>query len=107
MDLYLGVDAGGTHTRARLVSDSGDVLATGKAGAANTPAGLPHALRAIEKACSQATVAAGLTDAEISSISAGIGVAGLNRRGFLDGLKAHDFPFKTTAFASDAAISNL
>ena len=107
MEIYLGIDAGGTHTRARLVSVAGDVLGTGDAGPANTPSGLPQALLAIEEAYSQAITAAGLTEAEISSIHAGMGIAGLNRRGFLEGLKAHDFPFKTTAFASDAAIANL
>ena len=107
MELYLGVDAGGTHTRARVVSDAGEVLGSGEAGAANTPAGLPQALRAIEDACARAVRAAGLAKAEVASIRAGIGVAGLNRHGFLDGLKAHDFPFRATAFASDAAIANL
>jgi glucosamine kinase len=105
MPLYLGVDAGGTHTRARLVSDSGEVLGAGENGPANTPAGLPHALEAIEEAYRRAIDQAG--EVELSSIHAGIGVAGLNRRGYLDGLKAHPFPFRTTAFASDAAIANL
>lgn len=107
MELYLGIDAGGTHTRARLVSGTGQVLGTGEAGAANTPSGLPQALRAIEDAYSQAVGQAGLTKAQVSSIHSGMGVAGLNRRGFLEGLRAHRFPFKATAFASDAAIANL
>src|SRR5690348_3249937 len=105
MPLYLGIDAGGTHTRARLVSDNGEVLGAGETGAANTPAGLPHALEVIAEAYGQAIDQAGVT--ELSSIHAGIGIAGLNRRGVLDGLKAHPFPFKSTAFASDAAIANL
>jgi glucosamine kinase len=107
MELFLGIDAGGTHTRARLVSDAREVLGTGEAGPANTPSGLPQALRAIEDAYSEAVAQAGLTKAEASSIHAGMGIAGLNRRGFLEGLKAHAFPFRTTAFASDAAIANL
>lgn len=107
MEIYLGIDAGGTRTRARLISDAGNVLGTGEAGPANTPSGLPQALRAIEEAYSKAATQAGLTKAEVSSIHAGMGIAGLNRRGFLEGLKAHVFPFKTTAFASDAAIANL
>lgn len=107
MELYLGIDAGGTHTRARLISDDGHVLAIGEAGAANTPAGLPRALRSIEEAYSQVLDLAGLRTAEIASIHAGMGVAGLNRRGFLQGLQDHRFPFATTAFASDAAIANL
>jgi glucosamine kinase len=107
MEFYLGIDGGGTHTRARLVSEAGAVLGSGEAGPANTPSGLTQALRAIEDAYSQAVAQAGLTAAEMSSIHAGIGIAGLNRRGFLEGLKAHDFPFESTAFASDAAIANL
>lgn len=43
----------------------------------------------------------------MASIRAGMGVAGLNRRGFLQGLQQHDFPFKSIAFASDAVIANL
>src|SRR5687768_3987917 len=107
MELYLGIDAGGTHTRARLVSGTDEVLGTGEAGPANTPDGLPQALRAIEDAYSQALTEAKLTKAQIATIDAGMGIAGLNRRGFLVGLQAHDFPFDNTAFASDAAIANL
>lgn len=105
--MYLGIDGGGTHTRARLVSDAGSILGSGEAGPANGPSGLPQALQAIEDAYSQAVTQAGLTTAEVASIHAGMGLAGLNRRGFLDGLKAHAFPFDTTGFASDAAIANL
>lgn len=106
-ETFLGIDAGGTHTRARLVSGSGEVLGTGEAGPANTPAGLPQTLRAIEDAWSQAVAEAGLSAADTASIHAGMGIAGINRRGVLVGLKAHEFPFRTTAFASDAAIANL
>lgn len=107
MPLYLGIDAGGTHTRARLVSQDGKVLGTGETGAANTPAGLPHALKVLEHAWRQATQEANIAESEIATIHAGIGLAGLNRRGVLDGLRAHPFPFRSTAFASDAAIANL
>ena len=107
MEFYLGIDAGGTRTRARLVSDRRAVLGAGEAGPANTPSGLPQALKAIEDAYSQAVAGAGLTKADVSTIHAGMGIAGLNRRGYLEGLKAHPFPFRTTAFASDAAIVNL
>lgn len=107
MESYLGMDAGGTHTRARLVSSKGVILGTGEAGPANTPLGLPDALRAIEEAYSQALAEAGLAEADIASIRAGLGIAGINRRGVLQGLQAHAFPFKSIAFASDAAIANL
>jgi len=107
MDFYLGIDAGGSHTRARLVSSAGQVVGTGESGAANTPEGLEAALRAVEEAARQAVAEAGLGDADLASIGAGLGFAGLNRRGFLPGLKDHEFPFGSTRLASDAAIAQL
>ena len=50
MELYLGIDAGGTHTRARLVSGEGRILGIGEGGPANTPSGLSQGLKAIEEA---------------------------------------------------------
>lgn len=107
MDLYLGIDAGGTHTRARLVSDGGDLLGAGEGGPANGRIGLPDALQAVEDAYSQAFAEAGLGRADFASTLVGLGIAGLNRRGVLPGLQEHDFPFRSIAFASDAAIANL
>lgn len=107
MDLYLGIDAGGTHTRARLATGDGTILGTGEAGPANTPAGLEEALGAVEEAWSQALAEAGLGEADLASIRAGLGIAGLNRRGVLPGLKGHAFPFRSIRLASDAAIAQL
>lgn len=107
MELYLGIDAGGTHTRARLVSGEGRILGIGEGGPANTPSGLTQGFKAIEEAYSEALVQAGLAAAEVATIHAGLGMAGLNRKGVLKGLQDHDFPFASIAFASDAAIANL
>lgn len=107
MDLYLGIDAGGSHTRARLVSSAGGILGIGEAGPANARIGLPNALHSVEEAYLRAFAEAGLGEADISATRAGLGIAGLNRRGVLPGLQEHDFPFRSIAFASDAAIANL
>lgn len=107
MDLYLGIDAGGTHSRARLVDGEGHVIGTGEAGPANARIGLPEALHAVEEAYRQAFAQAGLTERDMASARAGLGIAGLNRRGVLPGLQEHDFPFRSIAFASDGAIANL
>jgi len=110
MKLYLGIDGGGSHTRARLVAEDGagsTVLGSGEAGPANTPDGLPQALLVIEDVCRKAVADAGLGEADLPRIKAGLGIAGLNRRGFLDGLKAHPFPFEWTRLASDASIAQL
>jgi glucosamine kinase len=105
MGFYLGIDAGGTRTRARLVSDSGTTLGVGEGGPANTRIGVENALREVEHASADAVESAGLSAAEVGSIRAGLGIAGLNRRGALEALKAHSFPFASIAFASDAAIA--
>lgn len=107
MDLYLGIDAGGTHTRARLVTAAGAVIGTGEGGPANTRIGVPEALDAVAVAYMQAIDEAGLDASCLASIWAGLGIAGLNRRGVLPSLQEHDFPFRSIAFASDAAIANL
>jgi glucosamine kinase len=107
MELYLGIDAGGTHTRARLVNAAGAVIGTGEAGPANARIGLPEALHEIEEAYLGAFAEAGLGPNEVAQTRAGLGIAGLNRRGVLPGLQEHDFPFRSIAFASDGAIANL
>jgi glucosamine kinase len=107
MTYFLGIDAGGSHTRARLTDEAGAVLGYGEAGPANTRIGLPEAIQAVEAACSGAIQAAGLGADEVGQIRAGLGIAGLNRKGVLQGLREHPFPFAAIAFASDAAIACL
>jgi glucosamine kinase len=107
LNFYLGIDAGGSHTRARLVSDDNKRIGSGEAGPANTRIGLENAIAQIELACAQAIEEAALSTEEIGSTYAGLGIAGLNRRGALEGLRAHRFPFPSMAIASDAAIACL
>jgi len=107
MDLYLGIDAGGTHSRARLVTADGTVIGSGEGGPANARIGLPEALDAVAQAYLQAMAQAGLDETRFADVRAGLGIAGLNRRGILPGLQEHDFPFRSIAFASDAAIACL
>ena len=71
MDLYLGIDAGGTHTRARLVTADGAVIGTGEGGPANTRIGVPEALDAVAVAYMQAIDEAGLDASCLASIRAG------------------------------------
>ncbi len=104
MSIYLGIDAGGSHTRARLVSDGGEIIGTGEAGPANTRVGLDNALREVEIAYRQAIAEAGLSPDRVGDIHGALGIAGLNRRGVLQQLKDHVFPF-SMALASDAAIA--
>jgi glucosamine kinase len=104
---YLGIDAGGTRTRAKLVSESGDTLGVGEAGPANTRIGLENSIREVESAAMQAVEVADLSAKNVGAIRAGLGISGLNRRGALEGLRAHKFPYTSIRFASDAAIACL
>lgn len=103
--LAMGIDAGGTHTRARLVDASGTVIGTGEAGPANTRIGLPDSIAVVSAAAAAAVRDAGLAPSDSYHIEVGLGIAGLNRRGVVAGLRAYPFPFARLALASDAAIA--
>lgn len=105
--LYLGIDAGGTNTRARLVDRAGAVLGAGGCGPANTGLGLEALVETLLTAARQAFDAAAIPFDRAASTSAGVGIAGLSRSGARDFLEAAPWPFASTAFATDAAIANL
>jgi len=104
---FLGIDAGGTHCRARLISDTGEVIGEGEAGPANTRIGIEPLHRILLDVSGQAVKAAGLKVEDFTKLSAGFGIAGISRPGALDQLRALGLPFKKTEITSDAAIANL
>lgn len=93
---FLGVDGGGTGCRARIEDEAGTVLGQGLSGPATTRLGIEPAW-----AFGAAIDEAGLGPAEIARIRAGIGLAGIGRKGALDALKAIAHPFASIAFVSD------
>jgi glucosamine kinase len=107
MQLYLGIDGGGTRTRARLVDSDGTLLGSGEAGPANSRGSVPDAVRAILGAARSALEQAGLGDNDFPRIPAGLGIAGLERPDFLAGLAAYPFPFSATRLAGDAEVALL
>ena len=76
--LFLGIDAGGTHCRARLVDAAGGVLGTGQAGPANLTLGIDRAHEAIMTASARAFATAGLASAAARRTHAGMGIAGID-----------------------------
>jgi N-acetylglucosamine kinase-like BadF-type ATPase len=77
--LYLGVDGGGTQTRAWLADASGTVLGQGQGGVANINYASKDAVRAtIRDACSKAFTAANIQPQVVRS--AWLGLAGMGRR---------------------------
>jgi glucosamine kinase len=104
---FLGVDAGGTSCRARLVDGAGRVLGVGRSGPANTHVGIERLFETISAATGEAIAAAGLHPAAVARIRAGLGIAGITRPGMKAAIEALDWPFASVALTSDAMIANL
>jgi glucosamine kinase len=107
MNVYLGVDAGGTACKSRLTDETGKILGTGLAGPANTRIGIAALHAVLLDVCQQAIKAAGLGDADQHNIRCGMGIAGINRVGMKSQIQALSFPFGNIALSSDAMIANL
>ncbi|WP_372424804.1 BadF/BadG/BcrA/BcrD ATPase family protein [Salinarimonas chemoclinalis] len=105
--LYLGVDGGGTGCRARVETAEGTVLGQGLAGPAATRFGIERSWAAILQAAEAAIAEADLGAAEIARIRAGIGVAGLGRKGAREAFEALAHPFASIAFATDGLVACL
>lgn len=104
---FLGVDAGGSHCRSRLVDANGRVLAEAQAGPANAGLGLIALHATLRDVTDRVVRQAGLDAADVAQTSAAMGVAGISRSGVRAALEGFAFPFATTVFESDAEIANL
>jgi glucosamine kinase len=107
MNLYLGVDAGGTSSKSRLTDETGKILGVGVGGPANTRIGVDALHAAIIDVCMQSIKSAGLSAADADTIKCGMGIAGINRAGMKAQIQALTFPFANVQLSSDAMIANL
>jgi glucosamine kinase len=98
---FLGVDGGGTGCRARIENAAGDVLGQGLSGPATTRLGIDAAWASITTAFTAAIKEAGLGAGEIAATHAGIGLAGVGRKGALEALQQLPHPFAMISFISD------
>jgi glucosamine kinase len=73
--LYIGVDGGGTRSRARLRDADGRLLGEGDAGPGNARLGAA-AFAEVLSACRKALAVAGLGEGDFGRIHAGLGLAG-------------------------------
>jgi glucosamine kinase len=104
---YLGVDGGGTGCRVRIEDEAGTVLGQGLSGPATTRLGIEAAWASIWHACTAAIAEAGFDASELSRTHAGIGLAGVGRKGALDALRAISHPFADVAYSSDGMAACL
>ncbi|GEP60894.1 BadF/BadG/BcrA/BcrD ATPase family protein [Reyranella soli] len=101
-ELFLGIDAGGTHCRARLVDADGNVLGSGRGGPANLTWGIDKAHRAIMAASAEAFAEAGLGRAAMRRTHAGMGIAGADDPAQARKMAARRFGFASVTIRGDA-----
>jgi len=104
---YLGIDGGGSRCRARIEDGNGRLLGEGTSGPATTRIGVEKAWRSIMEASEAAAAQAGLKREDFSRLHAGIGLAGLGRRGAEPALKGIAHPFASVCFISDGMAACL
>lgn len=107
MTYYLGIDAGGSHCRGRLVTAQGVMIGTGETGPANARIGIDKLRAALMDVAQQAALSAGLAEDAFRDIHAGCGIAGISRPGVRDQLAALNMPFACTRYETDAVIANI
>jgi glucosamine kinase len=103
--LFVGVDGGGTGCRARIQDADGRLLGTGIAGPAALRLGIERSLAEVIKACRAAVEEANLGADALGSTHAGIGLAGVGRKGALEELMRQPHPFCSVAYVNDATIA--
>jgi glucosamine kinase len=103
--LFIGVDGGGTGCRARIEDAAGRVLGTGIAGPAAVRLGIDRSIATLESACRAAAQEAGLTTEALAGMDAGVGLAGIGRKGALEELMARPHPFRSVVYVNDATIA--
>jgi len=104
---YIGVDGGGTSCRARIEDAEGRLLGQGAAGPAATRLGADRSIQAVRAASEAAAIDAGLPPIALAQASAGVGLAGIDRKGAREALLGFSHPFRRVVYASDANIACL
>jgi glucosamine kinase len=103
--LFIGVDGGGTGCRARIEDTDGRLLGAGSAGPAAVRLGIDRSLAEVEAASRAAAVDAGLPPSTLAEMDAGVGLAGIGRRGVIDEIYARSHPFRSVVYVNDATIA--
>ncbi|MCY4357644.1 MAG: ATPase [Gammaproteobacteria bacterium] len=107
MRYILGIDAGGSQSRARLTNLEGAIIGEANAGTANARIGLEKLHAVLILVARKAIATAGLNESDMPLIDAGMGIAGISRPGMMQALSQLDFPFRSVRLETDAAIANL
>src|SRR5258705_4576412 len=99
---YIGVDGGGTSCRARIEDADGRLLGQGAAGPATTRIGADRSMQAVCAASMAAVIDAGLPPTALAHSTAGVGLAGIDRKRGLQALLGLPHPFRNIVYPRDA-----
>lgn len=103
--LYLGVDGGGTHCRARLEDAESNVLGEAASGCANTTSGIDNAFAAIFDATKKIFASLDLPENCFANIHAGLGLAGVMDSVEMAKAESYLHPFASLSVNSDAVAA--
>jgi glucosamine kinase len=104
---YIGVDGGGTSCRARIEHAKGRLLGQGAGGPAATRFGADRSVQAVRAVSEAAAMDAGLPPTVLAQARAGVGFAGIDRKGAREVLLSFALPFLRVVYASDAKVACL
>jgi glucosamine kinase len=100
--LLLGVDGGGTHSRARLSTHSGTPLAAAAGGPANLRLGIENSFSCVLNIARQCLENAGVPERHFSRVVACLALAGASEPSHLASAEQHKHPFRSAIVTTDA-----
>jgi glucosamine kinase len=100
--LFLGIDGGGTHCRARIRDAAGTLVGEGAGGPANVRLDPALVMKSILTASRAAARDAGLAEFDLARAHAGFGLAGAALKSACDRLLAEPSPFASIVIETDA-----
>ena len=107
IEFLIGVDGGGSGTRARLARADGTQLGEGQAGPSGLLHGIKNAWSAVEEAIARAFEAAGLAQPGRERIAVGLGLAGVHNRQWAANFVAANPGYAAVALETDAFTTVL
>ncbi|WP_421227801.1 BadF/BadG/BcrA/BcrD ATPase family protein [Aeromonas enteropelogenes] len=102
IEYWVGVDGGGTHTRARIRNRAGKLLSEGRAAGSNLELGILHAHANVLAAIASARQAAGLGPECEQQMGVGLALASAELADCYHAMLAMPFPFASVKLTSDA-----
>lgn len=100
--LILGLDGGGTRSRARLCTYSGRLAAEAVSGPANLRLGIETSFSSVLNAARQCLHRAGMAEQSLSRVVACLALAGASEPEHLEAARRHRHPFRAVLITTDA-----